>query len=197
MVHGVLAGRLCEPCVRVALMHHARSSRWHALRNTVVPLPLLPGNPSAATAFYYNIYQLTSETPVNAQPLLAASETADGATAPATPTGGTNYMGLTTSDRLSFSTGNLASLSGLTLPAGVYQVSGPWCCLACVPDLMRGPSKGSSPCGSQNCRDAWSCPAQITVLAFNSMAPDGSQWSEASEKSDVVSQGSPGGKPPG
>lgn len=44
--------------------------------------------------------------------------------APTTPSGGYDYSGLTPADLLSFDTGNLATMSGLTLPAGVYQVGG-------------------------------------------------------------------------
>lgn len=80
------------------------------------------GTPSTATAFYYNIYAEDSNTPVNTAPLLAAVATATGASAPATPSGSIDYSSLTTADLLSFNTGNLAALTGLTLARGVYQV---------------------------------------------------------------------------
>lgn len=81
------------------------------------------GTPSSATSFYYTIYPAGSNTPLSGgTQLLAGPATASGATAPATPAGGTNYKGLTTSDRLSFNTGNLAAKANLMLPAGVYQV---------------------------------------------------------------------------
>lgn len=85
--------------------------------------PRFAGTPSAATAWYYNIYRVGDGTPVNTSPLLADSNTATGATVPTTPSGGTDYKGLTASDRLSFNTGNLATKEGLILAPGVYQVS--------------------------------------------------------------------------
>lgn len=93
---------------------------------TVVNLSSPAGSPSAATAFYYTIYPVGSETPATGgENLLADPATATGATVPSTPSGSTDYRGLTPFDRLQFNTGNLALKSGLTLAAGVYQVSLP------------------------------------------------------------------------
>lgn len=61
-----------------------------------------------------------------ASPLLAPT--------PTTPSGGYDYSGLTPADLLSFDTGNLATMSGLTLAAGVYQVGG-HCLAAAAADL--------------------------------------------------------------
>lgn len=68
-----------------------------------------------ATDYYFNIYTETGTLMNTGGPLLVTP-------APTTPSGGYDYSGLTPADLLSFDTGNLATMSGLNLAAGVYKV---------------------------------------------------------------------------
>lgn len=80
------------------------------------------GSPSAATAYYYNVYK-ADDTPVGTLNQLKADVgTATGSTAPATPSGSTAYASLTPSDLLTFSTGDLKT--AITLVEGFYKVMG-------------------------------------------------------------------------
>lgn len=80
------------------------------------------GSPSAATAYYYNVYK-ADDTPVGTLNQLKADVgTATGSTAPTTPSGSTAYASLTPSDLLTFSTGDLKT--AIALVEGFYKVRG-------------------------------------------------------------------------
>ena len=76
---------------------------------------------------------------MNDEPLLADP-------APTTPSGGSNYQGMSPADLLAFKTADLTTLAGVQLTQGVYQVlswEGCWwhgLSLTTLPDPTRRPS---------------------------------------------------------